>query len=88
MIDEEITYFLNSFRFGHSQVNSLIFRLDEQGEISKYGHTLLRETFFNPVHLEDVGGLEPILRGTIAFPAQEVSRHLVFYKKLEYPHSV
>ena len=33
---------------------------------------MLRETYFKPNRLEHEGGVDPLIRGAIAFPAQEV----------------
>ena len=51
---------------------SLLFRLDEEGEVSEHGHILLREAYFSPFRIESEGGVDPLLRGSISFPAQEV----------------
>lgn len=61
-----------AFRFGHSQVNSLLFRLKEDGSPINEGHVLLRDAYFKPNRLEYEGGVDPLLRGAVAFPAQEV----------------
>lgn len=66
-----------AFRFGHSQINTLLYRLDENGTQTKYGHALLREMYFKPNRLELEGGIDPILRGSVAFPAQEIDLLMV-----------
>ncbi|KAK3733354.1 hypothetical protein QZH41_013682 [Actinostola sp. cb2023] len=66
-----------AFRFGHSQVGSHLFRLNEDGSISKYGHLLVRDSYFVPERVTKEGGIEPILRGTIYHPAQEIDLKMV-----------
>ena len=72
-----VKYSLFSLRFGHSQVNTHVFRLDKDGSPIKEGHGLLREMYFKPIRLENEGGVDPIFRGIVAFPAQEVDTLMV-----------
>jgi len=65
------------FRFGHSQVNSMIHRLDQDGQMIPEGHVALRETYFSPHRLVREGGMDPILRGMYTFSAQEVDTRMV-----------
>jgi hypothetical protein len=60
------------FRYGHSQVSSHLWRLNEDGTISEYGHLPVRDSYFVPERVEREGGIEPILRGAVAQPAQEI----------------
>lgn len=71
------TYSFNECRFGHSQVNSLLFRLEENGEPIKEGHALLREVYFKTNRLEEEGGIDPVLRGAATFPSQEIDLLMV-----------
>lgn len=64
-------------RFGHSQVNTHIFRLDDTWNVYKHGHILLRESYFHPERVEHEGGIEPILRGMIYMPAQKIDTLMV-----------
>ncbi|XP_065655508.1 uncharacterized protein LOC100209490 isoform X5 [Hydra vulgaris] len=66
-----------AFRFGHSQVNSLIFRLKPNGTPINEGHAFLREMYFRPHRLEREGGIDPLLRGAVYFRAQEVDLLIV-----------
>lgn len=59
-------------RFGHSQINSFLWRLDEHGKAIPEGHLQLREAFFAPERIIHEGGIDPILRGSFAQPAQQV----------------
>ena len=65
------------YRFGHSQVNTHIFRLDEHWDVYKHGHILLRESYFHPERIEHEGGIEPVLRGMIYMPAQKIDTLMV-----------
>eukprot|EP00794_Sanderia_malayensis_P020124 gene20124-22096_t len=66
-----------AFRFGHSQVNTHIFRFDEKWNVSKYGHLLLRESYFHPERVVEEGGIEPIIRGTVMMPAQKIDTLMI-----------
>lgn len=66
-----------AFRFGHSQVNTHIFRLQKDGSPIKEGHALLRDVYFKPNRLEMEGGVDPVFRGAVAFPAQEIDLLIV-----------
>ena len=64
--------FIFNGRFGHSQVNTFIWRLREDGKISRYGHLPLRDAYFVPERLQKEGGIDPVLRGAVKQAAQEV----------------
>lgn len=55
-----------AFRFGHSQIFDIVFRINDDGKESPAGHILLNEAFYFPTSvLSD--GIDSILRGaTIA----------------------
>lgn len=55
----------------------MLFRLKEDGEPINDGHALLREVYFKPNRLKEEGGVDPILRGAVAFPAQEIDLLMV-----------
>lgn len=54
-----------------------MFRLQENGEPIKEGHALLRDVYFKPNRLVQEGGIDPILRGAVTFPSQEVDLLMV-----------
>ena len=58
-------------------MNSLIFRLNKDGSPIKEGHGLLREMYFKPSRLENEGGVDPVFRGAVGFPAQEIDLFMV-----------
>ena len=60
------------FRFGHSQVNTHLWRFEEDGTVSHYGHLALRDAYFSPERVSREGGIEPVLRGAVRQAAQEV----------------
>ena len=45
--------------------------------MSKYGHLLLREVYLKPEVLTEQGGLDPILRGAVKQPAEEIDTKVV-----------
>jgi len=51
-----------TLRYGHTQVNNVTWRLEEDGSHSAGGDILLREVFFDPTILY-TGGCSPIWRG-------------------------
>ena len=52
-------------RFGHSQVNTHLWRYEEDGTMSPYGHVSLRDVFFSPERVKREGGLDPLFRGAV-----------------------
>nr|XP_049708336.1 peroxidasin [Helicoverpa armigera] len=59
-----------ALRFGHSMINPLLHRYDENFETIPQGHLLLRNAFFSPWRLVDEGGVDPLLRGMFTTPAK------------------
>ena len=59
-------------RFGHSQVGSELWRLEADGSVSPRGHLNLRDAYFSPERVLREGGIDPLLRGSVRQPAQEV----------------
>jgi peroxidase len=54
------------FRMGHSSVNELALRLNDDLTAHPLGPISLEDTFFNPAELFDSGGIEPFLLGLIS----------------------
>ncbi len=52
-----------AFRYGHTTINSLLFRMDNDGNHVPQGDILLRNAYFNPSAIRDVNGIEPYLIG-------------------------
>lgn len=59
-----------ALRFGHSMINPVLHRYDENFETIPEGHLLLRHAFFSPWRLVDEGGVDPLLRGMFTTPAK------------------
>lgn len=52
-----------AFRFGHTLINPVLHRLDENFEPVAQGHIPLHKAFFSPFRIVNEGGIDPILRG-------------------------
>ncbi|XP_059055424.1 peroxidasin [Achroia grisella] len=59
-----------ALRFGHSMINPVLHRYDENFETIPQGHLQLRHAFFSPWRLVDEGGVDPLLRGMFITPAK------------------
>ncbi len=66
-----------AFRLGHTMLSSELLRLDRNGEPIEAGNIALANAFFSPSEITDNGGIEPLLRGLAAQPAQSIDPHLV-----------
>lgn len=52
-----------AFRFGHTLINPILYRLDENFEPIPQGHLPLHRAFFSPYRIVNEGGIDPLLRG-------------------------
>uniref|UniRef100_A0A452TC58 Peroxidasin n=1 Tax=Ursus maritimus TaxID=29073 RepID=A0A452TC58_URSMA len=52
-----------AFRFGHTLINPVLYRLDENFEPIAQGHVPLHKAFFSPFRIVNEGGIDPLLRG-------------------------
>ncbi|CAG5866190.1 unnamed protein product, partial [Menidia menidia] len=52
-----------AFRFGHTLINPLLYRLDEAFRPIPQGHISLHRAFFSPFRIVNEGGIDPLLRG-------------------------
>ncbi|KRZ83387.1 Peroxidasin -like protein [Trichinella sp. T8] len=59
-----------AFRFGHTLIQPILIRLDENFKPHSAGHLPLEEAFFAPERLLNEGGIDPILRGMFSTPAK------------------
>jgi peroxidase len=66
--DPTIDFFFNtvSLRYGHTQVNNVTWRLNDDGTPAAGGHILLRNVFFDPNFLTTGDGCSAIYRGLSA----------------------
>ena len=75
--------YLLCVRFGHSQVNTHLWRYEEDGKMSSYGHVALRDVYFSPERLKREGGVDPLLRGAVRQAAQEVDLKVCCGKRFD-----
>ncbi|GAB4277455.1 MAG: hypothetical protein Kow0092_33250 [Deferrisomatales bacterium] len=74
------------YRIGHTMVQSVLMRLEEDRGTIPQGNLSLAEAFFDPSRVTDEGGIEPLLRG-LGYPSMEEIdtrivdelRHLLFH---------
>ncbi|XP_012818358.1 peroxidasin isoform X1 [Xenopus tropicalis] len=59
-----------AFRFGHTLINPILYRLDEKFEPIPQGHVPLHRAFFSPFRIVNEGGIDPLLRGLIGVAAK------------------
>ncbi|XP_026789759.3 peroxidasin [Pangasianodon hypophthalmus] len=55
-----------AFRFGHTLINPILYRLDENFQPILQGHIALHKAFFSPFRIVNEGGIDPLLRGLFA----------------------
>ncbi|EFO27644.2 hypothetical protein LOAG_00844 [Loa loa] len=60
-----------AFRFGHTLINPVLYRLDENLASIKEGHIPLKDAFFAPEILLSTGSVDPYLRGLFATPMKK-----------------
>lgn len=60
-----------AFRFGHSLVQPVIFRLNESFQPIEEGNLPLHRAFFAPYRLMEEGGIDPLLRGLFGAAAKK-----------------
>eukprot|EP00753_Platysulcus_tardus_P018075 PLAT6701.1.p1 GENE.PLAT6701.1~~PLAT6701.1.p1 ORF type:complete len:1282 (-),score=621.95 PLAT6701.1:64-3570(-) len=70
----DVMFNFASFRYGHSGINSVYTRLDEDG--STMPGLLLRDVYFRPAYLQQ-GGITPILRGLVTQPEADIDAQFV-----------
>ncbi|VDD76032.1 unnamed protein product [Mesocestoides corti] len=63
-----------AFRFGHTLVPPISFRLNENWEAIPEGHLLLHKAFFAPDRMLTDGGMDPILRGLLFHGVRDIVR--------------
>ena len=66
-----------AYRFGHTMVSGMLYRLDLDGDEIQNGHISLVDAFFHPALIETTADLDPILRGIAAKPAQRLDAQIV-----------
>ncbi|ELS01276.1 heme peroxidase family protein [Xenococcus sp. PCC 7305] len=71
------TFASAAFRFGHSQLSTVIPRLDTQGEVIEAGNLTLSEVFFRSADVVQEAGIDPILRGVASSVSQNVDTQII-----------
>lgn len=66
-----------AFRLGHTLLNGNILRLDSDGNQLAEGNLRLKDAFFNPLAIADVGGLEPYFKGMAVQIQQEMDSKVI-----------
>ena len=66
-----------AYRYGHTTINSLLVRMDNNGDYLPQGDILLRDAFFNPTATTSAGGIEPYLIGMATVVQQDFDCKLV-----------
>uniref|UniRef100_UPI00398F47F3 peroxidasin homolog isoform X2 n=1 Tax=Pristiophorus japonicus TaxID=55135 RepID=UPI00398F47F3 len=59
-----------AFRFGHTMINPILYRLDDTFQPIPQGHLPLHKAFFSPFRIVNEGGIDPLLRGLFAVPGK------------------
>lgn len=59
-----------ALRFGHTLINPILHRLDENLNPINEGHLPLHKAFFSPWRVVDEGGIDPLLRGLYTVAAK------------------
>nr|XP_039257330.1 peroxidasin-like isoform X1 [Styela clava] len=57
-----------AFRFGHTMINPIMFRLNQTWGEHDHGNLMLHQAFFAPYRIIHEGGIDPLIRGLIAKP--------------------
>ena len=65
-----------AFRYGHTSLSSDLLRLDNEGDVISEGNIALRNAFFNPTDLIELG-IDPVLKGLVSNISQEIDTQLV-----------
>ncbi|XP_062863313.1 peroxidasin homolog [Trichomycterus rosablanca] len=52
-----------AFRFGHTLINPILYRMNEHFQPIQQGHIPLHKAFFSPFRIVNEGGIDPLLRG-------------------------
>ncbi|XP_078731526.1 peroxidasin homolog isoform X1 [Lampetra fluviatilis] len=59
-----------AFRFGHTLINPVLYRLDDSFQPIPQGNLPLHRAFFSPYRIVNEGGIDPLLRGMFAVPGK------------------
>ncbi len=70
------TFSTAAYRFGHSMLDTEVWRMNNDGSAHGSGHLGLRDAFFNPANLTEYG-VDPYLKGLTLQQAQEIDTKIV-----------
>ncbi|XP_052823062.1 peroxidasin homolog [Octopus bimaculoides] len=71
-----------AFRVGHTLIQPIIYRLNEQFQPIRSGNLPLHKAFFSPYRVVEEGGIDPLLRGLFAVPAKKQMPEEMFNSEL------
>ncbi len=60
-----------AYRYGHTTINSLLVRMDNDGNYLPEGDILLRDAYFNPMAILEIGGIESYFIGMATVVEQD-----------------
>ena len=66
-----------AYRYGHSTINSALYRMDDDGNHMPDGDILLRDAFFNPTAIAEMGDIDPYLKGMSAQVEQDFDTKII-----------
>lgn len=66
-----------SYRFGHTMLSPQLLRLDRRLNVIDQGNLDLSAAFFTPTRITDEGGIDPLIRGLVVQPAQEIDTMVI-----------
>ena len=66
-----------AYRYGHTTINSKLFRIDENCQDHENGHAFLKYAFFNPEMIREVNGIEPYLTGMVNQQQQDLDCFII-----------
>lgn len=66
-----------AYRVGHTLLSSTLQRLDENGDVIPQGNLALKDAFFNPITLTELGTLDPYLKGMAVQTQQNMDSKVI-----------
>ncbi len=66
-----------AYRYGHSTIGNAMPRMDNDGHVMPQGDIELKNAFFNPAAIPQVGGIEPYLMGMSTVVEQDFDCHII-----------
>jgi hypothetical protein len=66
-----------AYRYGHSVIGDALPRMDNDGQMMPEGAQQLRDAFFNPAAIPQIGGIEPYLIGMSTVVEQDFDCYII-----------